>query len=353
MLSDVGFLPILLVSDRFAGRRRRRRRRGHGRRRRESPGVDRPGDSAKEAQTLLQVPDTGAREGVSLQRLRLEAEALGAGAQPEPDRASGEDMVPESAHEEQEEQPTPVAAAEQQQQQPGEQRKPPQRGGGPSSPGQRPRERPPRGGAGAPRQRLGEASSVTRGVLWRRVRPRSARLQFRSPRWKQQQQRRKRPQRPSTGRQWEPHQPRTPRVPGGGLLVLVLGRRGRGCSPGSRVDAVALAQPLGPWSAVGCELARERPPAQRAASPERPWAGGLGRPRTQRGRNTRRRQRRLLLLLSLSSIAVSSSSPPATAPLSGLLSPPSDTRDKSRGGGSGGGSSGYLPPDRFFLSIFY
>lgn len=94
MLSDVGFLPIFLVSRRFPGGSRGRSRRGRdGRRLRElePPRVDRTGDRAEETQALLQVPDARAREGVPVQRVRVEAEAMGAGAQPEPDRAAGED----------------------------------------------------------------------------------------------------------------------------------------------------------------------------------------------------------------------------------------------------------------------
>lgn len=45
------------------------------------PGGHRP----QEAQALLQVPDTRAREGVPVQRVRVQAEALGAGSQLEPD----------------------------------------------------------------------------------------------------------------------------------------------------------------------------------------------------------------------------------------------------------------------------
>ena len=71
----------------------------------EPAGVDRPGDGAEEAEALLQVPDAGTGERVSVQRLRVQAEALGAGAQPQPDRTPSQNLVPEPAHEEQEEQP--------------------------------------------------------------------------------------------------------------------------------------------------------------------------------------------------------------------------------------------------------
>lgn len=74
-------------------------------------GVDRPGGGQEEAQTLQQVPDPGAGERVPLQRLCLEAEALGVSAKPQPLGASGENMVPEQADEEQKEQPTPGGPA--------------------------------------------------------------------------------------------------------------------------------------------------------------------------------------------------------------------------------------------------
>jgi catalase (peroxidase I) len=47
----------------------------------------------QEAQTVFKVPDARAGEGVSVQRLRVEAEALGAGEKLELDRASGQNMV--------------------------------------------------------------------------------------------------------------------------------------------------------------------------------------------------------------------------------------------------------------------
>lgn len=71
----------------------------------ESAGVDRPSDGAQEAETLLQIPDIGTGERVPVQRLRFEAETLGAGAQSQPDGASSQDLVPEPADEEQEKQP--------------------------------------------------------------------------------------------------------------------------------------------------------------------------------------------------------------------------------------------------------
>ena len=71
----------------------------------ESAGMDGTGDCSQEAETLLQVPDAGAGKRVFVQRLRVEAEALGIGAQSQPDGTSSQDLVPESADEEQEEQP--------------------------------------------------------------------------------------------------------------------------------------------------------------------------------------------------------------------------------------------------------
>ena len=56
-------------------------------------------------EALLQIPDPGARKRISLQRLRVQAEALGAGPKPEPDGAPDQNLVPEPADEEQEEQP--------------------------------------------------------------------------------------------------------------------------------------------------------------------------------------------------------------------------------------------------------
>lgn len=120
MLSDVGFLPIFLVSRRFACGRGRwgwRSRDGSRMRQLQSSGVDRPGDGAEETQALLEVPDPRARKGVPLQRLRVEAKAMGARAQSESHRAPSQDLVSKSSDEEQEEQSAAVAAAEQQQQQ--------------------------------------------------------------------------------------------------------------------------------------------------------------------------------------------------------------------------------------------
>lgn len=71
-------------------------------RRRQPTGMDRSGDGAEEAQTIFEVSDARTRERVPLQRVRQQTEALGARAQPQPHRATGEDLVPESADEEQE-----------------------------------------------------------------------------------------------------------------------------------------------------------------------------------------------------------------------------------------------------------
>lgn len=81
----------------------------------QSLGMDRAGDGAEETQALLEVPNPRAREGVPFQRLRVEAEAMGARAQSESHRAPSQDLVSKSSDEEQEEQSTAVAATEQQQ----------------------------------------------------------------------------------------------------------------------------------------------------------------------------------------------------------------------------------------------
>jgi len=73
--------------------------------------VDGPGDGAEEKETVLQVPDAGAGKGVPVQRLCVQAEALGAGTEPGAIRAPSENMVPEQTHEEQEEQPAAGRAA--------------------------------------------------------------------------------------------------------------------------------------------------------------------------------------------------------------------------------------------------
>lgn len=94
----------------------------------EPPGVDGERDGAQEAQALLQIPDAGVGKRVPFQRLRLETEEVGAGAEPQPHREAGQDMVPEQADEEQEEQPAkrrrrgPLAEQQQQQQRPQRQR---------------------------------------------------------------------------------------------------------------------------------------------------------------------------------------------------------------------------------------
>lgn len=82
----------------------------------QSAGVDWSGDGAQETQTLLEIPDARTGEGVPVQRVRVETEAVGAGAEPEPDRATGEDLVPEQTDEEQEEQPEAAGADAEQQQ---------------------------------------------------------------------------------------------------------------------------------------------------------------------------------------------------------------------------------------------
>nr|CAI5849386.1 unnamed protein product [Callosobruchus analis]CAI5854651.1 unnamed protein product [Callosobruchus analis] len=88
---------------------------------------------------------------------------MGTGAQPEPDRAPGEDLVPKPTHEEQEELPTTAGAAAEQQQLRHQQPKPPRV----------PPSRQPSGGPYAPSyrepSRFGEwcaqAPSVTHGIF--------------------------------------------------------------------------------------------------------------------------------------------------------------------------------------------
>ena len=67
--------------------------------------MDGTSDGAEEAEALFQVPDAGTGERILVQRVRVQAEALGIGAQFEPDGTTSQNLVPESAHEEQEEQP--------------------------------------------------------------------------------------------------------------------------------------------------------------------------------------------------------------------------------------------------------
>lgn len=62
--------------------------------------MDRPGDGAEETQALFEVSDSRARERVSLQRLCVEAEAMGACAQFKSNRAPGQDLVSKSSNEE-------------------------------------------------------------------------------------------------------------------------------------------------------------------------------------------------------------------------------------------------------------
>lgn len=64
--------------------------------------MDWPGDSTKETQTVLQVPNLRTGERVPFQRVRFQAETLGAGTEPQLNREAGEDMVPKQADEEQE-----------------------------------------------------------------------------------------------------------------------------------------------------------------------------------------------------------------------------------------------------------
>lgn len=99
--SDVGFLPIFFLSGRFPGRRRdggRRRRRVW--RRNQPSGMDRPSYGSEETQTLFKVPNFRIGKRIPFQRLRVQTETVGTGAQFEPDRTSSEDMVSESKDEE-------------------------------------------------------------------------------------------------------------------------------------------------------------------------------------------------------------------------------------------------------------
>jgi hypothetical protein len=163
--SDVGILPIVSLSRRFAGLDGRERA---VRDRRQPAGVDGPGDRPEEAQALLQVPDARAGEGVPVQRLRVQAEAVGTGQEPEPDRAAGQDLVPESTDEEQEELAAAGGAAAEQQQQRHQQPEPPRHAP--------PRDAPhtlaaPRGQPPRRRQRQSQAPPVTYGVLRGCARP--------------------------------------------------------------------------------------------------------------------------------------------------------------------------------------
>lgn len=59
----------------------------------QSAGVDGAGDGAQEEKTVLKIPNAGAGEGVPVQRLRLQTEALGVGPQLKPHRATGMSVV--------------------------------------------------------------------------------------------------------------------------------------------------------------------------------------------------------------------------------------------------------------------
>lgn len=124
--------------------------------------MDGSSDGEEKTQALLEVPDARAGEGVPLQRVRVETEEVGAGAEPEPDREAGEDLVPEQTDEEQEELAETGGAATEQQQRGHEQPEPPR--GAPPSESPRalaaPRGQPPR-----VRERDSETPPVTHGVL--------------------------------------------------------------------------------------------------------------------------------------------------------------------------------------------
>lgn len=111
----MGFLPIFYLPGRFPGIHVCWSRCGLCLQ--QPAGVGGTSHREEEAQALLQVPDPRAGEGVPLQRIRVQAEALGARQKPEPDGEASEDMVPEQTDEEQEELPkTSSPGAEQQQQ---------------------------------------------------------------------------------------------------------------------------------------------------------------------------------------------------------------------------------------------
>lgn len=131
--------------------------------------MDWAGDRSQETQAVLKVPDARTGERVPLQRLRLEAEALGVGEEFKFNRKAGENMVPEQKNEEQEEQSKASSAtAEQQQQFQQQQRQPSHK-----PPSQSPASR------GQPsridsRQWFAETPSVTHTILWGSFRPSSA-----------------------------------------------------------------------------------------------------------------------------------------------------------------------------------
>ena len=67
--------------------------------------LDGPRERPEKAKALLKVSDPGAGEGVPLQCLRLQAEAVGAGQKSESDGAPDQDLVPKPPDEIQEEHP--------------------------------------------------------------------------------------------------------------------------------------------------------------------------------------------------------------------------------------------------------
>lgn len=62
-------------------------------------GMDLESIGEEKAQALHQIPNARTRKGISLQRLRLQAETVGIGAKFEFNGASGENLVPKSANE--------------------------------------------------------------------------------------------------------------------------------------------------------------------------------------------------------------------------------------------------------------
>lgn len=57
--------------------------------------MDRQRHRPEETQALLEVPDVGTRKRVPLQCLRLQAETVGTGQEPQPHGKTGENLVPE------------------------------------------------------------------------------------------------------------------------------------------------------------------------------------------------------------------------------------------------------------------
>lgn len=65
--------------------------------------MDGAGHGEKEAKTVLEIPNSGAGEGIFVQRVRLKAEAVGAREKSQPNGEASQNLVPEQTDEEQEE----------------------------------------------------------------------------------------------------------------------------------------------------------------------------------------------------------------------------------------------------------